>query len=48
MRTRTGSAVTALERRYIVEDGTLVYEVDMEMEGTPLVLHTRSRLRRDG
>jgi hypothetical protein len=48
VRTRTGSAVTALERRYVVEDGTLVYEVDMEMEGTPLVLHTTSRLRRDG
>lgn len=48
VRTRTGSAVTALERRYLVEDGTLTYDVDMEMVGTPLVLHTTSHLRREG
>ncbi|HTG46610.1 MAG TPA: FABP family protein [Actinomycetota bacterium] len=48
VRTRTGSAVTALERRYIVDGGTLAYEVAMEMEGIPLAPHTSSRLRRQG
>jgi hypothetical protein len=46
-RSATGDPVTQLARRYRVEDGTLRYELDMEMESTPLTFHVRSELRRD-
>jgi hypothetical protein len=46
-RTRTGSAVTGLERHYAADGDALRADVDMEMSGTPMVLHTSSQLRRD-
>ena len=47
-RTRSGSDVTVLTRRYVAEADLLSYELDMGTERTPSVLHTASRLRREG
>ena len=46
-RSATGDAVTRLARRYRVEGDALTYELDMEMEGTPMSFHVRGELRRD-
>ena len=46
-RSATGDPVTRLLRRYRVSDGVLAYELDMEMESTPMTFHVRSELRRD-
>jgi hypothetical protein len=45
-RTRTGSAVTAVRRRYRVDDEVLSYELDMEMDGVPMTRHLAAQLRR--
>jgi hypothetical protein len=45
-RTRTGSAVTGLTRRYRVEGDILTYELSMAANGTPMSLHLRGTLRR--
>ena len=46
-RSATGDLVTGLARRYRVEGDALTYELDMEMEGTPMTFHVRGELRRD-
>jgi hypothetical protein len=45
-RTRSGSAVTGLTRRYRVENDILTYELFMATDGTPMSLHLRGTLRR--
>jgi hypothetical protein len=45
-RTRSGSAVKHLSRRYEVERDILTYELFMETDGTPMSLHLRGTLRR--
>jgi hypothetical protein len=45
-RTRTGSDVTGVVRRYAVDDDTLSYEVDMATERTEMTIHLRGALRR--
>ena len=45
-RTTTGDAVTALMRRYRVEDGVLTYEIDMAMDETPMSRHLAAALRK--
>jgi THAP4-like, heme-binding beta-barrel domain len=45
-RTRSGSAVRHLSRRYEVERDILTYELFMETDGTPMSLHLRGTLRR--
>ena len=45
-RTRSGSAVKHLSRRYQVERDILTYELFMETDGTPMSLHLRGTLRR--
>ena len=45
-RTRTGSAVAGLTRRYQVENDILTYELFMATDGTPMSLHLRGTLRR--
>ena len=45
-RTATGLDVTALERRYRVDDDVLSYELDMATETTPLTRHLTAELRR--
>ena len=42
------SAVTSLERRYVVSGDVMDYEVQMATDGTPLVLHITGRLERVG
>lgn len=46
-RTRTGSAVSGLARRYRVEGDRLTYELDMAMDETPMTRHLVAELRRD-
>jgi hypothetical protein len=46
MRTHTGSAVTGVRRRYRFQGDLLSYELDMEMDGTPMASHLRGTLRR--
>ena len=45
-RTRTGSDVTGVVRRYAVDGDTLSYEVDMATERTEMSIHLRGALRR--
>jgi len=45
-RTRSGSAVTGLTRRYAVENDILTYELFMATEDTAMSLHLRGTLRR--
>jgi hypothetical protein len=45
-RTRTGSAVSAVRRRYRVDGDVLGYELDMEMDGVPMARHLVAELRR--
>ena len=45
-RTRTGSPVTGLARRYRVEGDVLHYELDMAVKGTPTTRHLAGELRR--
>lgn len=45
-RTRTGSDVTGLVRRYLVRDDELSYEIDMATERTPMTRHLVATLRR--
>ena len=45
-RTRTGLAVTALERRYRVDGDVMTYEVDMATADTAMTIHLRGELRR--
>jgi hypothetical protein len=47
-RTRTGSAVWAVRRRYAVEGDELSYELDMEMDRVPMTRHLRATLTRIG
>jgi hypothetical protein len=47
-RTRSGSAVTRLTRRYRVENDILTYELFMATDATPMSLHLRGTLRRRG
>jgi nitrobindin-like protein len=44
-RTRSGSAVTGIDRSYRVEGDILTYELFMATEGTPMSLHLRGTLR---
>ena len=46
-RTRSGSDVTTLTRRYVADGDALSYALDMGTERTASVLHTASQLRRD-
>jgi hypothetical protein len=46
-RTRTGSAVSGLERRYHVDGDRLTYELDMAMDEIPMTRHLAAELRRD-
>lgn len=46
-RTTTGMAVTRLTRRYRVDGPTLVYELDMATEDTPMTRHLAAVLRRE-
>jgi hypothetical protein len=46
-RSANGDPVTGIARRYRVEGDALTYELDMEMEGTPMTFHVRGELRRD-
>jgi hypothetical protein len=45
-RTHTGSDVTGVIRRYVVDGDTLSYEVDMATERTDMTIHLRGALRR--
>ncbi len=45
-RTSTGMAVTGLVRRYRVDGPTLVYEIDMTTDTTPMTRHLAAVLRR--
>jgi len=45
-RTTTGMAVTGLVRRYRVDGPTLVYEIDMATDATPMTRHLAAVLRR--
>jgi nitrobindin-like protein len=45
-RTSTGSAVTALVRRYRVSGELLRYELDMQMDQIPMSRHLTAELRR--
>lgn len=45
-RTGTGSAVTALRRRYRLDDDVLSYEIDMAMDETAMTRHLVAKLRR--
>jgi hypothetical protein len=45
-RTRTGSAVTGVARRYRVDGDVLRYELDMAMEGVPMTRHLDGELHR--
>ncbi len=45
-RTRSGSAVTGLTRRYVVENDVLTYQLFMATEDTAISLHLRGTLRR--
>jgi hypothetical protein len=45
-RTHTGSDVTGVVRRYVVDGDTLSYEVDMATERTDMTIHLRGALRR--
>jgi hypothetical protein len=45
-RTRSGSAVTGLTRRYAAENDILTYELFMATEDTAMSLHLRGTLRR--
>src|SRR5919204_3392041 len=45
-RSATASRVTALARRYRVEDDVLTYQLDMATETQPLTFHVRGELRR--
>jgi hypothetical protein len=45
-RTRTGSAVMGVARRYRVDGDVLRYELDMAMEGVPMTRHLDGELRR--
>lgn len=45
-RTPTGSAVTALVRRYRVSGEVLRYELDMQMDGVAMSRHLTAQLRR--
>jgi THAP4-like, heme-binding beta-barrel domain len=45
-RTSTGSAVTALARRYRVSGDELSYQIDMSMDEVPSTLHVWATLRR--
>jgi THAP4-like, heme-binding beta-barrel domain len=45
-RTHTGSAVSGLRRRYRLADGWISYELEMEMDETPMTRHLQGRLRR--
>ena len=45
-RTRTGSAVMGVTRRYRVEGDVLRYELDMAMEGVPMTRHLDAELHR--
>lgn len=47
-RTRTGSAVWAVRRRYRVQGDELSYELDMEMDRVPMSRHLRATLTRVG
>ena len=45
-RTGTGSAVTALRRRYRLDGDVLSYEIDMAMDETAMSRHLVAELRR--
>ena len=45
-RTGTGSAVTALRRRYRLDGDVLSYEIDMAMDETAMTRHLVAELRR--
>jgi hypothetical protein len=45
-RSATASPVTAIARRYAVDDDVLTYELDMATDEVPLTFHVRSSLRR--
>jgi hypothetical protein len=45
-RTSTGDAVSGLVRRWRVDGDRLTYELDMEMDTTPMSLHLTGELRR--
>lgn len=45
-RTRTGSAVWAVRRRYRVVGDELSYELDLEMDRVPMTRHLHATLRR--
>ncbi len=45
-RTGTGSAVTALRRRYRLDDDVLSYEIDMAMDETAMTRHLVAALRK--
>jgi len=47
VRSATGSAVTALSRRYRIDGDELSYELDMATDSVPLTFHVRGTLRRD-
>jgi THAP4-like, heme-binding beta-barrel domain len=47
-RTRTGSDVTELRRRYVVDGDELRYDLEMATDATPLAWHLSSVLRREG
>jgi THAP4-like, heme-binding beta-barrel domain len=46
VRTHTGSAVTALQRRYRLDAEVLSYEIDMAMDETAMTRHLVAQLRR--
>lgn len=45
-RTRTGSAVTVVRRRYRIQEDSISYELDMAMDATPMTQHLAGRIRR--
>jgi len=45
-RTRTGSPVTGIRRRYVVDGDRLTYELHMSTDDTPMALHLTGELRR--
>jgi hypothetical protein len=47
-RTRTGSAVTGLLRRYRIEGDEMTYQVDMAMDEVPMTRHLSATLRKIG
>ena len=46
VRTRTGSAVTGVVRRYRVDGDLMRYDLSMSMDETPMSLHLTGKLRR--